>query len=90
MTRRSQPTADSKAVEALLIKRATEGLAPDEQSTLERLLRSAPPRDGTGFERATAAIYVSRLATRPGLPGALRARLEQQAIDHLRSKTDKH
>lgn len=90
MTRRSQQTVDSKAIEALLIKRATEGLSPDEQSTLEQLLRSAPVRASTGFERTTAAIFVGQLPTNTGLPRALRARLEQQAIAYLESKTGKH
>jgi hypothetical protein len=90
MKRQSHPTADSEAVEALLIKRAIEGLSLDEQSTLEQLLRSAPAQDSTGFERTTAAIFVSRLSTKAGLPRALRARLEQQAIAYLESKTGKH
>ena len=90
MKRRSHQTANSKAIEALLIKRATEGLCPDEQSTLQRLLRSAPEHDNTGFERTTAAIFVSRLAPNTGLPSALRARLEQQAIAYLGSKDLEH
>lgn len=90
MKRRSQPTADSKAIEALLIKRATENLSPDEQSTLEQLSRSVPAHDSPGFERTTAAIYVSQLTPNTPLPRALRARLEQQAIAYLASKDGEH
>jgi hypothetical protein len=79
-------TAESKLIERLLIKRATEGLTEPERSELERLLQRGTFPDSEAFERIAAAIHVSRVNARARLPDALRQKLEQQGRDYLASK----
>ena len=79
-------SARSKALDGLLIKRATEGLTDREKTELERLLQSASIPDTEIFERAAAAIHVGRVRARARLPEGLRRRLEQQGTEYLASK----
>lgn len=86
MTRRTRKTAASKAIEALLVKRATEGLTVEERVELERLMQSAAVTDSDAFERTAAAIHAGRVAAGARLPEALRQRLERQGLEYLGSK----
>jgi hypothetical protein len=79
-------TAESRAIEALLVKRATEGLKDDERIELKRLMRAASVPDTDAFERAAAAIHAGRVEASARLPEGLRQRLERQGIEYLASK----
>ncbi len=86
MKRRSRTTAERATIEALLVKRAIEGLTVDERAELARLLQSAPVFDSDAFERAAAAIHVGQIGAKTHLPAALRQRIERQALEFLATK----
>ena len=77
-------------LDELLIRRATEGLVGIDKVELEALLQPSSLGDPEAFDRAAAAIHVSRLAVGARLPGALRDRLERQALRFLASNADKN
>jgi len=77
-------------LDELLIRRATEGLVGADKAELEALLQDASLSDPETFDRAAAAIHISRLATGVRLPGALRERIERQALRFLASNADKN
>lgn len=70
-------------LEELLVLRATQPLLPAERAELEALLDIDAAADRESFDRAAAAIHVAAMASRPALPGSLRARLEEQAARHF-------
>jgi hypothetical protein len=75
------PAAPSERLDELLLRRAIEGLDGAAEQELERLLAAERNVDHGAYERAAAAVCLAVLGGRGKLPLALRARLEQQALE---------
>lgn len=66
-------------LDALLLRKATEGLDEAGEREMARLAAGEPEVDTNGYERAAAAICLAALGTGGKLPPALRLRLEERA-----------
>jgi len=85
MTETGPQNQPDEALVDLLIKQVTEGLSPAEQRALDVLDSAAASRYLRDFERAAAAVTLAGTANAESLPPALRARLEQRALEFIAS-----
>jgi Anti-sigma-K factor rskA, C-terminal len=76
-------------LDALLVDRATQGLAPPEEAELRQLLLAEPGADlesidaVQSFELAAAAIHLTSPAVGAPMPAAIEARLRERARMHF-------
>lgn len=72
MTERS---ASSARLDELLLRRATEALAADEDAELASLLAAHPEVDEYRYERAAAAVLLASLTAIEPMPASLKRKL---------------
>lgn len=77
---------NSDRLQDLLVRRATQALADDEQRELNALLENEPTVDDRAFDFAAAALHLSVLSVDEPLPGSLRAAVENDAAAYFAGK----
>ena len=77
---------NSDRLNDLLVRRATQALADDEQRELRALLEQEPMADDRGYEFAAAALHLSVLPVDEPLPASLKAAVERDAADYFAAR----
>jgi hypothetical protein len=78
-------TAVRRQIDELLVRRATEGLSPQEEVQLDVLLARHPQIDRDAFERAAATVFLAACAEPSArMPEGVRARLRGAAASMLK------
>ncbi len=76
----------SGRLQDLLVRRATQALADNEQRELNALLEIEPTADNLAFDLAAAALHLSVLSVDEPLPESLRAAVENDAAAYFAGK----
>ncbi|MGI9259108.1 MAG: hypothetical protein ACR2QQ_09745 [Gammaproteobacteria bacterium] len=76
----------SDRLQDLLVRRATQVLADNEQRELNALLKNEPTADDRAFDFAAAALHLSVLSVDEPLPASLRSAVENDAAAYFAGK----